>query len=148
MRPTTATAFAISGQPVTISGNFVNVSLSGAVFNATFSGSAVSVSGNVVNLSVSSNYVRFSGQTLSISGQPVDISGQAVTVAGLSVSRGRRKSCMRVMFVNANVTSNISGQFVYLSPDNINNVVAISGQPVSISGNFLNIFSQWCGLSG
>ena len=106
----------ISGQPVQ---STVSIDLSGFSI-------ASNVSGNVVYLTSGQNNVQMSGQTVylasgfneiagsftaNISGQPVSISGQTVV---------------------ASVTTNISGQVVYLVSGQNN--VQISGQTVQIAG--------------
>jgi hypothetical protein len=102
----------------------------------TFSGDPVSISGQA--LSVSGNMVSVSGQPVStsVSGNMVSISGQAISVSG--------------NVVVASVTTNISGQTVYLASGQ--NAVQNSGQtvyPVSGKG-YMQIFdpsgAQWVDL--
>jgi hypothetical protein len=101
---------------------------------------ASNISGQVVYLVSGQNPVQVSGQTVIISGQPVLISGQLVAVSGTvaasvsgnMVSVSGQPVSVSGNVVVANVTTNISGQVVYLASGN--NAVQNSGQisyPVS-----------------
>lgn len=91
---------------------------------------ASNVSGNVVYLTSGQNAVQISGQLVavsglvatSVSGNMVSISGQAVSISG--------------NVVVASVTTNISGQTVYLASGNNN--AQISGQAIMITDNTNN----------
>lgn len=140
----------ISGQPVTTT---VNVDLSGASF-------ASNVSGNTVYLTSGQNNVQMSGQTVylasgfnliqgsftaDISGQPVRVSGNMVSISGQPVSISGN-------VVVASVTTNISGQVVYLASGQNN--AQISGQTVqiaggvSVSGNAVRISGETIQIAG
>jgi hypothetical protein len=121
----------VSGQPVLISGQTVianiqsTTNISGQVVYLVNDGvnNVVQISGQTLVIpftSVSGNVVRISGSMVSISGQPVSISGNVVV---------------------ASVTTNISGQTVYLTNDGTNNLVGI----IDTNGNSIEVASHLSG---
>ena len=104
----------------------------------TFSGDSIigSVSGNMV--SISGQPVSVSGNMISTSGQPSPISGQKVRLQAYDPSGDTyndlivNQSGGNKLVVEASVTTNISGQTVYLVSGQNN--VQISGQLVAVSG--------------
>jgi hypothetical protein len=132
----------IGSQPVSVStsvsGNTVGTSVSGNVVNV--SGNVVNISGNAVSTSVSGNAV-----TTSVSGNNViaAISGQTTRPQLFDPSGNQYldlwndASGSHKLLVSAAVTTNISGQTVYLASGN--NAVQNSGQAVLISGQLVAV---------
>lgn len=144
----------VSGQTVRISGETLSLPATQEIV-ARVSGQEVvlppaTMSGLTVLSRISGQVVRMSGETVSlpantsviakVSGEAILISGQTVLVPLTSISGNVVNISGQT--VNASVTTNISGQVVYLVSGN--NDVQISGQSVitSVSGNMVSISGQ------
>ena len=132
----------ISGDPVTISGNWVDVS--GATIITSISGQSIvtSVSGQAVT--VSGNAVSVSGNVLTVlmSGGIVrTVSGNAVTVSGNTVVTSVSGNVLTVL-MSGGIVRTVSGNavFTYIS----GGTVSVSGNSVvtSVSGNWINISGE------
>lgn len=124
-------AVQVSGQPVQISGQTV-YPVSGKAFAYGFDPSGSTWNELWVNAS-GGHDLRIAGSfTANVSGQPVNVSGNAVRISGDTII-----ALISGQTVVASVTTNISGQTVYLVSGN--NAVQNSGQAVRISGETVQI---------